>query len=241
MCSGYLVEKEHSTKPSYEWTSNDVAIERFGSYAPDATAGLEGGHSLGTLRSKLIRVLRKEDSPTLCYVERDRSGLNRFQPVFRYSLIENRLSVHIVGQLLVMAQKQIIPRSPFRIAAPRDIFVFCQEAKCQQDQLLSHLHGDGSRGVYELTLGKQSKVKHMSINPKLLKDRGSDRLLGKLRGNAVGSQYVLYDGGLAPEKTVSPSMLRQELGLIQFNFDSFGPGTIQVSNESVLPSHRTMN
>ena len=40
-------------------------------------------------------------------------------------------------------------------------------------------------------------------------DRGSEAVLGKIRGNAVGSQYLITDSGLAPEKAVAPSMLRK--------------------------------
>lgn len=40
-------------------------------------------------------------------------------------------------------------------------------------------------------------------------DRGSDSVLGKVRGNSVGSQYLITDSGLAPDKTVAPSMLRK--------------------------------
>lgn len=40
-------------------------------------------------------------------------------------------------------------------------------------------------------------------------DRGSDSVLGKIRGNAVGSQYLFTDHGLAPDKTMAPSMLRK--------------------------------
>jgi hypothetical protein len=40
-------------------------------------------------------------------------------------------------------------------------------------------------------------------------DRGSENVIGKLRGNAVGSQYIITDGGLSPEKTILPSSLRK--------------------------------
>lgn len=40
-------------------------------------------------------------------------------------------------------------------------------------------------------------------------DRGSESVLGKLRGNTVGSQYLITDGGLSLHKAVSPSSLRQ--------------------------------
>ena len=40
-------------------------------------------------------------------------------------------------------------------------------------------------------------------------DRGSASVLGKVRGNSVGSQYLITDQGLAPDKAVAPSMLRK--------------------------------
>lgn len=40
-------------------------------------------------------------------------------------------------------------------------------------------------------------------------DRGDESVLGKIRGNAVGSQYLITDAGLPPDKTVTPSMLRK--------------------------------
>lgn len=40
-------------------------------------------------------------------------------------------------------------------------------------------------------------------------DRGSESVLGKLRGNSVGNHYLITDHGLAPGKTVAPSMLRR--------------------------------
>ena len=45
-------------------------------------------------------------------------------------------------------------------------------------------------------------------------DRGSETVLGKIRGNAVGSQYLLTDHGLSPEKAIAPSMLRKVCGLM---------------------------
>jgi len=64
-------------------------------------------------------------------------------------------------------------------------------------------------------------------------DRGSESVLGKVRGNAVGSQYLITDGGLAPDKAVAPSMLRKELGLVRFEFDSGGPSRIEAWVPSV--------
>jgi len=65
----------------------------------------------------------------------------------------------------------------------------------------------------------------MEMNPD---DRGSEALLGKVRANAVGSQYSLTDHGLAPDRTQAPSTLRKELGLVRFQFDSGGPSRMEV-------------
>lgn len=59
-------------------------------------------------------------------------------------------------------------------------------------------------------------------------DRGAESILGKIRGNQVGSQYQFTDHGLAPDKATAPSMLRKEFGLVRFAFDSGGPSKIEV-------------
>lgn len=58
-------------------------------------------------------------------------------------------------------------------------------------------------------------------------DRGSESVMGKLRGNSVGNHYLITDHGLAPGKTVAPSMLRKEFGVVGFEFDSGGPSKIE--------------
>ena len=48
-----------------------------------------------------------------------------------------------------------------------------------------------------------------------------------MKSNNVGSRYVIQDGGLAPDKTVAPSMLRREFGVVSFEFNSGGPSHIE--------------
>lgn len=38
---------------------------------------------------------------------------------------------------------------------------------------------------------------------------GAEYIVGKLKGNAVGSQYMIVDNGRSPEKATGPSMLRK--------------------------------
>jgi len=64
-------------------------------------------------------------------------------------------------------------------------------------------------------------------------DRGSNSVLGKLRGNAIGSQYTINDHGISFDKAVAPSTMRKELGLLRFEFDSGGPSSIEAWIPSV--------
>lgn len=52
-------------------------------------------------------------------------------------------------------------------------------------------------------------------------DRGSDTVLGKVRGNSVGSQYLITDAGLSLEKAQAPSMLRKVSKLSKYVSISF--------------------
>ena len=49
----------------------------------------------------------------------------------------------------------------------------------------------------------------VSIDKSPNDDRGSETVLGKVRGNTIGSRYLITDHGLAPDKTVALSTLRK--------------------------------
>ena len=89
--------------------------------------------------------------------------------------------------------------------------------------------GQGPRFLMSAKKKTTSKTSYylISMDQEPQDDRGSESVLGKVRGNAVGSQYLITDGGLAPDKAVAPSMLRKELGLVRFEFDSGGPSRIE--------------
>lgn len=57
--------------------------------------------------------------------------------------------------------------------------------------------------------GSQTSYYLISLDMDDQNDRGSESVLGKVRGNSVGSQYLVTDSGLAPDRTVAPSMLRK--------------------------------
>lgn len=56
---------------------------------------------------------------------------------------------------------------------------------------------------------KKTSYYLVSVDHNPATDRGSDHVVGKVRGNTIGSKYLIADGGLAPDKTVAPSMLRK--------------------------------
>jgi len=65
----------------------------------------------------------------------------------------------------------------------------------------------------------------LDMNPE--DDRGSVSVLGRVRGNAVGSEYLFTDAGVTAGKTRLSSLVRKELGFVRFNFDSKGPSTTE--------------
>lgn len=75
-------------------------------------------------------------------------------------------------------------------------------------------------------VAKQSSYYLLSLDMDPDDDRGNEAVVGKIRGNAVGSRYIITDHGLAPDKSVAPSTFRKELGVVGFEFDSGGPSKI---------------
>ncbi|CAD8058431.1 unnamed protein product [Paramecium primaurelia] len=50
----------------------------------------------------------------------------------------------------------------------------------------------------------------------------SDNFLGKVRSNFMGTEFILYDSGLNPEKTKDPQKFRQQLGVVQYESNLLG-------------------
>ncbi|CAD8074678.1 unnamed protein product [Paramecium sonneborni] len=50
----------------------------------------------------------------------------------------------------------------------------------------------------------------------------SENFLGKVRSNFMGTEFVLYDSGLNPEKTKDPQKYRQQLGIVQYESNILG-------------------
>ena len=136
-------------------------------------------------------------------------------------------------------QLQVVKRLLFRPCVPGDPPILCyverhrvgfgaitpNTYKC----FLEGSEGQGPRFLMSAKKKTTSKTSYylLSLDQEPQDDRGSESVLGKVRGNSVGSQYLITDAGLAPDKAVAPSMLRKELGLIRFEFDSGGPSRIE--------------
>ncbi|CAD8166311.1 unnamed protein product [Paramecium octaurelia] len=52
-------------------------------------------------------------------------------------------------------------------------------------------------------------------------DKGNN-FIGKVRSNFMGTEFVLYDAGLNPDKTKDQSKLRQQLGIVQYESNILG-------------------
>ncbi|CAD8160111.1 unnamed protein product [Paramecium pentaurelia] len=52
-------------------------------------------------------------------------------------------------------------------------------------------------------------------------DKGNN-FIGKVRSNFMGTEFILYDAGLNPEKTKDQSKIRQQLGIIQYESNLLG-------------------
>jgi hypothetical protein len=73
------------TLPVGEATHAELAIERFGFTNPTAEAK-SLTQPLETQRAMIMRVCDQGELPVQCYIERDREGLHRLSPVYRYEL-----------------------------------------------------------------------------------------------------------------------------------------------------------
>lgn len=135
------------------------------------------------------------------------------------------------------------------------------EAAARQIELQEHKAGDGLVVLFA-RMQPYSKTPYFAIstNPDDLFASRSSRssgYAGKLRGDAVGHHYVLYDSGNAPSQDSRPSpdlgvpiaggsSLRRELGLISFRHSGGGvqlpSGTVSVaSSRAKAVGHRDVD
>jgi hypothetical protein len=190
---------------SYKMSKEEQEIENFGSNYHTSPVEAQQEQLQNTKRWLLRPCSRNEKATMKCYVERERSTLAMSPTIYRCFL----------------------------------------EATSGSDGApptsSSATVGDNNKGPVtgrfmmsaRKFVGKSTSYYLISLDNNPSDDRGSESVIGKIRGNAVGSKYIITDGGLAPEKTVAPSMLRKELGLITFQFDS-GKG-LHLSGYHALP------
>lgn len=78
------------------------------------------------------------------------------------------------------------------------------------------IDGQNSRFIMTAKKKNSSKTSYylISMDEDEQGDRGSESVVGKVRGNSIGSQYLITDSGLAPNKAVVPSMLRKVIVML---------------------------
>ena len=169
-------------------------------------------------RDSLMKPCDKQGSTIYCCVQRDKSGFNCLHPYYKCYMELN-------GAGFKDAQDD----SP----ATSDRNDLGGSEGCSAAGTVSHRK-------LVMCAKKRSGMKtssyliSMDENP----DRGSNALIGKVRGDTVGSTYTIYDGGLSYAKTQGLSSLRCEYGLVKFQFDSGGPCTIQAWVPAIDPLGR---
>ena len=165
-------------------------------------------------KNYLLRPCKRGDGPLLCYIERDKSGFNYLSPVYRL-YIEATNSTHNTSAF-----------SPCTAAAAHN-------------QPSSYPETEGSKFVMaaKKKLGSKTSYHLMSLDHTPdVENRGSRAVIGKVRGDQIGTQYLFTDHGMAPGASVLPSMLRKELGLTRFKFNNGGPSQIDAWIPMVNPS-----
>ncbi|GLE00697.1 hypothetical protein PINS_up009485 [Pythium insidiosum] len=88
---------------------------------------------------------------------------------------------------------------------------------------------DGDRFLLSAQKRSTSKTSNylLTMEPQP-SDRRSALIVGKLRANWSGSEYVVFDDGLSPHSTALDVNVRAVLALIEFAYDEMGPGRINV-------------
>lgn len=128
-----------------------------------------------------------------CYVERERAGFG-MQTTYRCYLEVSgsasttsgrRSSAAPEGRFLMSAKKRVVNKTSY--------YLISLDPNASDDRGSEHVLGK----VKLLNFMKYCLVTKWII------------LYTKVRGNTIGSKYLITDHGLAPEKTVAPSMLRK--------------------------------
>lgn len=88
-------------------------------------------------------------------------------------------------------------------------------------------------------MGNKTSNYLLSMDPKPT-DRKSENVVGKLRANWSGSGYAIYDAGINPEKAVTDTAVRKELGILTFEYDKMGPGRMMCAVPRVSEAGRAI-
>ena len=168
------------------------------------------------LREWLFRPCGQKQPLIECEIQRHRGGIAGVAPLYKLFL---EVSHHVskTGDGFDSKLKRI------------------QERQERIENRDSHSKNQSNTyGKNFLMSAKKKAVKRTSYHIISLDESPDDRAhasrtLGKVRGNTVGSRYLVADCGSAPKKTRSIENLRRELGLIDFEFQQSGPSRTQVN------------
>jgi hypothetical protein len=187
-------------------------INNFGNFSVENTQNDAKKTELYELKRWVMRPCRPNEAPIKCFVERVRSGLNMLNPIYRLYLEPNTLYTDTAEAKNSAVSPLIVSGNPVPGAR------FLMFATKQQSSKTS------------------SYLFSCDNNSTSVDDRGSEYILGKLKSNAVGSQYIIVDNGRSPLKATGPSTCRKEYCVVRFVFDSGGPSVIEAWVPSVNAS-----
>lgn len=124
------------------------------------------------------------------------------------------------------ALRPMVQRPLRRGDAPRQCYVIRNRSGRNMIHPLYTLYSeDGGRFMMaaKKRMGNRTSNYLIAMDPKPT-DRTSPNIVGKLRANWSGSGYAIYDEGINPEKAVTDTAVRKELGIVTFEYDKMGPG-----------------
>jgi hypothetical protein len=197
-------------RQSSQMSKQEEEIERFGSEMAQSAAQVQSEQISATKRW-LTRSCSSGDKNTMkCFVERERSTFG-MQTTYRCYLEGpnsggggSANSAGSVGgaegaaatgaRFLMSAKKRVVNKTSY--------YLISLDFDAADDR--------GSESVLGKVRSLQHRI-HLLIDIPYLNFSANALFLPvvQVRGNAIGSRYLLTDHGLAPEKAVAPSMLRK--------------------------------
>eukprot|EP01031_Cornospumella_fuschlensis_P035605 gene35605-43181_t len=232
------LDRERS-KVDFKAAKQAQDIEAFGSYEQRSAVEANSEQLAITKRWLLKPCSPNERTPMRCFVERERSTLG-LQTTYRLFAEAPDNSGGMSGGSGVGAQQpRFLMAARKKVSKQTSYYLVSLQMDPSDDRGSEHLVGK----VRGNTIGKVNSACHIGALTRIFAPSSvhcfslwMSLLLVKGFTHVVGSRYLLTDSGLAPGKTVAPSVLRRELGVVSFEFDSGGPSRIEAYIPHVSPS-----